>query len=178
MICDILCLVTKSCVTLCEPMDCSLPGPSVHGVSPGKNTGVGCYALLQGLFPTHRSSHGKFLHISSNFFLCFSTAMLILLYTVHRLHFFLYFNLLSSCALGIFVLKHEDDKYEKSVFQRFSLLTAQGCKTNILDKIVLKPRKNKNRIVGKQFYSVENPERIRGLFQDMKHQSEFLHCMY
>ena len=33
------------------PKDCSLPGTSVHGNScPGKNTGVGCYALLQGIF--------------------------------------------------------------------------------------------------------------------------------
>ena len=34
------------------PMDCSLPGSTVRGVSPGKNTGVGCHALLQGIFPT------------------------------------------------------------------------------------------------------------------------------
>ena len=27
------CLVTKSCLTLCDPMDCSLPGSSVHGIS-------------------------------------------------------------------------------------------------------------------------------------------------
>ena len=33
-------------------MDCSLPGSSVHGDSPGKNTGVGCHFLLQGIFPT------------------------------------------------------------------------------------------------------------------------------
>ena len=32
----VLCLVTQSCPTLCDPMDCSLPGPSVHGDSPGK----------------------------------------------------------------------------------------------------------------------------------------------
>ena len=38
----LLCLVTQSCLTLCDPMDCSLPGSSVHGDSPGKNTGVGC----------------------------------------------------------------------------------------------------------------------------------------
>ena len=31
-------------------MDCSLPGFSVHGDSPGKNTGVGCHFLLQGIF--------------------------------------------------------------------------------------------------------------------------------
>ena len=27
------CLVTKSCLSLCDPMDCSLPGSSVHGIS-------------------------------------------------------------------------------------------------------------------------------------------------
>ena len=42
----------QSCLTLCDPMDCSPPGPSVHWDSPGKNTGVGCHALLQGIFPT------------------------------------------------------------------------------------------------------------------------------
>ena len=32
-------------------MDCSPPGSSVHGDSPGQNTGVGCHALLQGDLP-------------------------------------------------------------------------------------------------------------------------------
>ena len=40
------------CLTLCDSMDCSPPGPSVHGHSPGKNTGMGCHALLQGIIPT------------------------------------------------------------------------------------------------------------------------------
>ena len=31
-------------------MDYSPPGSSVHGDSPGKNTGVGCHAFLQGIF--------------------------------------------------------------------------------------------------------------------------------
>ena len=42
----------QSCPTLCDPMDCSPPGFSVHGDSPGKNTGVGYHALLQGIFLT------------------------------------------------------------------------------------------------------------------------------
>ena len=42
----------------CDPMDCSLPGSSVHLDSPGRNTGVGCHALLQGIFPTQRSNPG------------------------------------------------------------------------------------------------------------------------
>ena len=46
------------CSTLCNSMDCSLPGSSVHGDSPGKNTGVGCHALLQGIFPTQESNPG------------------------------------------------------------------------------------------------------------------------
>ena len=46
------CLVAQLCPTLCKPMDCSLPGSSVHGDSPGKNTRVGCLTLLQGLCPT------------------------------------------------------------------------------------------------------------------------------
>ena len=27
-----MCLVTQLCLTLCSPMDCSLPGSSVHGI--------------------------------------------------------------------------------------------------------------------------------------------------
>ena len=37
----------QSCQTPCDPMDCSLPGSSVCGDSPGKKTEVGCYFLLQ-----------------------------------------------------------------------------------------------------------------------------------
>ena len=51
-------LVTQSCLTLCNPMNYSLPGSSVHEDSPGKNTGVGCLALLQGIFPTQGSNPG------------------------------------------------------------------------------------------------------------------------
>ena len=52
------CSVTQSCPTLCFPVDCSPPGSSVHGDSPGKNTGVGCHARLQGIFPTQGSTPG------------------------------------------------------------------------------------------------------------------------
>ena len=56
-LCAVLCLVTQLCLTLWDPMDCSPPGSSVHGHSPGKNTGVGCRALLQDMslyIQTHR----------------------------------------------------------------------------------------------------------------------------
>ena len=49
---------THSVVSDCNPMDCSPPGSSVHGDSPGKNTGVGCHALPQGNFPTRGSNRG------------------------------------------------------------------------------------------------------------------------
>ena len=35
-----VCLVNQSCPTLCNPMDCSSSGSSVHEDSPGKNTGL------------------------------------------------------------------------------------------------------------------------------------------
>ena len=41
-----------------QPMDCSLPGSSVHGDSPGRNTGASYHALLQGIFPTQGSNPG------------------------------------------------------------------------------------------------------------------------
>ena len=47
-----------SCQTLCVPMDCSPPGSSLYGDSPGKNTVVGCHAFLQGIFPTQRLNLG------------------------------------------------------------------------------------------------------------------------
>ena len=53
-------------VRLCDPTDCSMPGSPIHGIFqapppwdfPGKNTGVGCYLLLQGIFLTQGSNPG------------------------------------------------------------------------------------------------------------------------
>ena len=44
-VCAVGCLVAQSCSTLCNPMNFSLPGSSVHGDSPSKNNEVGCHAL-------------------------------------------------------------------------------------------------------------------------------------
>ena len=55
-------LIAQSSPTLCDPMDCSPPGSSAHGLLPwtGKNTGVGCRSfLLQVIFPIQGS---KILH--------------------------------------------------------------------------------------------------------------------
>ena len=54
----------QSCLTLCNPMDCSPSGSSVHGDSPGKNTGIkkkkntgiGCHDLFMGIFLTQGSN--------------------------------------------------------------------------------------------------------------------------
>ena len=50
-LCAVLCWVAQSCPTLHDPMDCSPPGSSDNGDSPGKNTGVGCHALPPGERP-------------------------------------------------------------------------------------------------------------------------------
>ena len=58
--CCCCCSVAESCLTLCNPMDCSLLG-SCPWDFPGKNTVVGCHFLLQGIFPT-QSSNLRLLH--------------------------------------------------------------------------------------------------------------------
>ena len=47
----VVCVVTKLCPILCNPIDCSLPRLLCLWDFPGKNTGVGCHFLLQGIFP-------------------------------------------------------------------------------------------------------------------------------
>ena len=42
------------CLTLCSPVDCSLPGSSVHGILQGRI--LGCHFLLQRIFPTQGSN--------------------------------------------------------------------------------------------------------------------------
>ena len=54
--CTHACMHAKSfqlCLTLCDPMDCSPPGSSVHGIFQAR---VGCCALLQGIIPTQGSN--------------------------------------------------------------------------------------------------------------------------
>ena len=42
----------QSCLTLCDPMDRCLPGSSVYGIFPGKDTGGVSHFLFQGIFLT------------------------------------------------------------------------------------------------------------------------------
>ena len=50
--------IAQSYLTLWDSMDCSLQGFSVGGASPGKNSGVGCFAFRQGIFQTQVSNPG------------------------------------------------------------------------------------------------------------------------
>ena len=71
--------MARLCPTLSDLVDCSSPGSSVHGDSPGKNTGVCCHSLPQGIFPTQGSNTGL-LHFRQ------------ILYRLSH-HYFLYCNL-------------------------------------------------------------------------------------
>ena len=57
------CVCAQSCPILCELMDCSLPGSSIHGILQARNTGVGCHFLLQ------NSLYRKFLPYRYIFFM-------------------------------------------------------------------------------------------------------------
>ena len=48
--------LSPSCLTLCHPMHCSPARLLCPWYSPGKNTALGCRALLQGIFPTQGSN--------------------------------------------------------------------------------------------------------------------------
>ena len=70
-----LCICAKSLhlgPTLCDPVNYSLQGSSVHGDSPGKNTEVGCHAFLQGIFLTLGLNPRllRLLHCRLIFFIC------------------------------------------------------------------------------------------------------------
>ena len=46
----------QSCLTLCDPLYCSPPGSSAHGISQARTLEWGCHFLLQGIFLTQRSN--------------------------------------------------------------------------------------------------------------------------
>jgi len=56
---------------LCDPVDCSPPGSSVLGDSPGKNSRVDCHDLLQGIYPNQGST--QVFHIADGFFRVWAT---------------------------------------------------------------------------------------------------------
>ena len=89
----VLCLLTHLCLTLCNPMGCRPLGSSVHGDSPGRNTRMGCHALLQVIFPTQESNPGQ-VHLSLSKLFLFLIPFLNYTYLI-----FLYVYLLSLFTL-------------------------------------------------------------------------------
>ena len=46
------------CLTLCDPMDCSLPGSSLHGILQARVLEWVAISFHQGIFPTQGSNPG------------------------------------------------------------------------------------------------------------------------
>ena len=59
---NVVCSIAQSCLTLFDPMDCSLPGSSVHWGFSMQEYWSGCHALLQGIFPTQGLHCGEILY--------------------------------------------------------------------------------------------------------------------
>ena len=53
---------------LCDPVDCSPPISSAHGILQVKNTGAGCHFLLQGIFLTQGSNEHLSTALAGRFF--------------------------------------------------------------------------------------------------------------
>ena len=51
-------LVAQSCLTLCDPTDCSLPGSSVHGILQARILEWVDISLLQRIFPNQELNPG------------------------------------------------------------------------------------------------------------------------
>ena len=58
MCAKVVLLSEVQCPTLFDPVDCSLPGSSVHVIFQAIVTRVDCHFLLQGIFPTRGSNPG------------------------------------------------------------------------------------------------------------------------
>ena len=65
------CVLTQSCLTLCDPMDGRAPGSSVHGIFQLRTLEWVTISLLQGIFPTQGLTHVSCVScIADGFFMC------------------------------------------------------------------------------------------------------------
>ena len=55
------CLVTQSCLILCDSMDCTIPGSSVHGISQARILEWAAISFSKGIFLT-QGSNPRLLH--------------------------------------------------------------------------------------------------------------------
>ena len=60
-VCVCVCACAQWCLTLCNPMSCSPPGSSVHGIFQARILDWICHFLLQGIFPT-QGLNSRLLH--------------------------------------------------------------------------------------------------------------------
>ena len=51
------CMCTQSCLTLCDPMDCSAPGSSVHGIFQAGILEWIAFSFSKGSFPPRNQTH-------------------------------------------------------------------------------------------------------------------------
>ena len=56
----VVCLVTQTCLMLCNPLDCSPPGSSVRGIFSCKNPGVVAISSSRGSFWPRDQTHVSF----------------------------------------------------------------------------------------------------------------------
>ena len=78
----------QPCLTLCDLMGSSPPGFTVGLLPPGKNTGVCCHALLQGILPTQGLDPG--LPYCRQFLFCLSHQRSTLILFVSFKYYFTY----------------------------------------------------------------------------------------
>ena len=67
----VLCLVSQSCLTLCDPMVCSLPGSSVHGILPARILDWVAYPFSRG--SSQPKDQTGVSCIAGGFFTCWAT---------------------------------------------------------------------------------------------------------
>ena len=113
-----VCLVTQSCPILCDPMDCSLPGSSVHGILQARI--MDWVAMLSSRGSSQPSSWIQVSCIASGFFTDWATREAqVATYTIsiNRVQFTLQFTtsiywwLQSSISLPIIILPRNSGVY-------------------------------------------------------------------
>ena len=97
----------QPCPTLCDPVDCSLPGFSVHGDSPGKNAAVSCSrrSSSRGSFPPRvKPSSLLFPALAGSFFIASVTWKAHVSFICSFLFFYLFIFLLSLVMWFMFFI--------------------------------------------------------------------------
>ena len=125
-------------------MACSLPGSSVCGDSPGKNTGVGCHALLQGIFWPRDQTHVSC--IADRFFTISATQKAPVYLLLRLKNPFILFTLFLNLGLSVFpsnslifcrILPFSSDMCSTSPSLRNFFNTLYCFLANFLEKIKL-----------------------------------------